>query len=365
MVMAAAASPPVSAELIFNGGTDVLSAVVEYGYAYDSNLFSQAGGQGDYSHSLSFSADYSRRAGLIGVEASAALLMARFRELTDEDYNNPSLKLEFKKEKGRLTGSAGLSVKRENRSEVAINVRTDSWNHESNLDLRYPINDRYYFKSESAYSRVDYRDNRALHDLDSWSESLDVFYVYSSKLDLTGGYRFRTGLASGGARTVDHALMLGAANDILPKLNGTVQVGYQWRSEHGSGRGDFGAFTADVSLTWPVTKRLTLKGVAAKDYTTAATDISVDVGAVSFSATLSPATRLSIDLGVSYSVSDFLGVRGGNREDRALSGRTEFRYAISSKISASLSYMKSRNDSNNAFSDFARHLASITVKARF
>ena len=237
--MAATASQPVSAELTFNGGTDVLSAALEYGYGYDSNLFSQAGGQGDYSHSLSLSAEYSRRAGLIELDASATVLMARFRELTVEDYSNPSLKLEFKKEKGRLTGSAWLSAKRENRSEVAINVRTASWSYDTNLDLRYPINDRYYFKSASSFNRRDYQDNRALRDLDSWSESIDVFYVYSSKLDLTGGYRFRTGLASGGARTMDHALTLGAANDILPKLNGKIQVGYQRRNEHGSGRGDF------------------------------------------------------------------------------------------------------------------------------
>jgi hypothetical protein len=368
MLAAAAAMAPRSVALLdFNDGHDQVTVSATYGITYDSNLFAQAGGSGDYSQALALGAQYTRRAGLIGVNASLAITSTRFREFSGEDFNNPACNLEFTKGSGRLTGSVGLSAQRESRSDAAVNVFASSWNYGSSLRFRYPINSRYYFTSASEFSLRDYVDNNALFNLASYSEAIDVFYVYTSKLDLLGGYRIRWGDAQGGSRTQDHALTLGATGGILPKLNGSFRLGYQWRNESGDTEGRFHSLTTGLSLAWPLTTRVTFTGAASKDFTTTATDVSVNVTAFSVSASLKPTFKLKVVLnaGVDYSISEFLGSRGGGRQDHAWSFNAGLTFPLSARFSASISYASSDNHSNIAFSDFARHTATFNLSARF
>jgi hypothetical protein len=367
MVVVAAMTPHAAALLDFNDGHDRVTVSAEYGITYDSNLFVHAGGTGDYDQSLSLGANYTRRAGLIGVNASLSVTTARFTKFSSEDFTNPSFSLELTKGKGRLTGTVSLSVQRESRSDAAANIRANSWNYDSTINLRYPINDRYYFTSLSDFSRCDYVQNSLLFNLRSYSEAIDVFYVYTSKLDLLGGYRIRLGEAQGGSHTQDHALTLGATGGILPKLSGSIRAGYQWRNESGNTGGHYGSLTTSLSLSWPMTTRVTFNGAASKDFTTVATDVSVDTTAFSLSASLKPTFRLKfvLNTGVGYAISNFLGARGDGREDRALSFNAGITFTLTSKLSASISYAYTDNHSNIAFSNFARHTATFNLSARY
>jgi len=367
MMAAAGMAPRAVALLELNAGHDEVDVTASYGITYDSNLFAQAGGGGDYSQAFALGTQYARRAGVIGVKASLGLTATRFRKFSGEDFNNPALDLTFTKETGRLTGSFGLSAQRESRTDAAANVFASSWNYGSSLRFRYPINSRYYFTSATDFSLSDYLENSALFNLKSYSEALDVFYVYTSKLDLLGGYRIRWGDAEGGSRTVDNALTLGATGGILPKLNGSVRFGYQWRDESGGTEGSFNSLTTSLALTWPLTTRVTFTGAASKDFTTTATDISVNVTAFGVSASLRPTFKLKVVLnaGVDYSISDFLGSRGGGRQDHAWSCNAGLSVPLSSKFSASISYAYSDNHSTIAFSAFARHTTTFNLSARF
>jgi hypothetical protein len=367
MVVVAAMTPRAAALLDFNDGRDRVTVSAEYGITYDSNIFVQAGGASDYDQSLSLGANYTRRAGLIGVNASLSVTTARFAKFSSEDFTNPAFSLELTKGKGRLTGTVSLSVQRESRSDAAINIRANSWNYDSSINLRYPVNDRYYFTSLSNFSLQNYVQNSSLFNLKSYSEAIDVFYVYTSKLDLLGGYRIRLGEAQGGSHTQDHALTLGATGGILPKLNGSMRAGYQWRDVSGDTGGRYGSLTTSLSLSWPMTKRVMFTGAASKDFTTAATDVSVDTTAFSLSASLKPTSRLKFNLntGVGYAISSFLGARGDGREDRALSFNAGITFTLTSKLSASISYTYTDNHSNIAFSNFARHTATFNLSARY
>jgi len=367
MTMAAIMSPRADALLEFNDGHDRVTVSAAYGITYDSNLFVHAGGAGDYNQSLTLGVNYTRRAGLIGVNASVSVSTARFTKFSGEDFTNPSFSLELTKTQGRLTGAVGFTAQRESRSDVAANLRADSWNFGSTINLRYPINERYYFTSGTEFSLHDYVQQGPLFNLSSYSEAVDVFYVYTSKLDLMGGYRIRLGDAAGGSHTQDHALTMGATGGILPKLNGSVRVGYQWRNESSSAGGHYGSLTSSLSLAWPMTKRVAFNYAVSKDYTTAATDVSVDVTAFSLSVSLKPAFRLKLVLntGIDYSISDYLGARGDGRQDRAVSLNAGVSFPITAAISTSLSYAYTDNHSNIAFSNFARHTATFSLSARY
>ena len=367
MVVVAAMAPRAAALLDFNDGHDRVTVSAQYGITYDSNLFVHADGAGDYNQSLSLGANYTRRAGLIGVNASLSVTTARFTKFSGEDFTNPSLSLELTKNQGRLTGTVSLSAQRESTSDTTANLFTTSWNYGSSINFRYPVNDRYYFTSLSDFSLRNYVQNSALFNLLTYSEAIDVFYVYTSKLDLMGGYRIRLGEAQGGSHTQDQALTLGATGGILPKLSGSISAGYQWRDESGDTGGRYGALTTSLSLSWPMTKRVTITSQASKDFTTAATDVSVDTTAFVLSASLKPTFRLKfiLNTGVGYAISNFLGARGDGREDRALSLNAGLTFTITAALSASLSYAYTDNHSNIAFSNFARHTATFNLSARY
>ncbi len=358
-------TPPAKALLEFNDGRDKIAVTAGYGISYDSNLFAHSGGGGDYNQSLSLSVNYTRRAGLIGVTGSIGVSSGRFGKYTGQDFTNPTCELEFSKDRGRLTGGVSLSAQRVSSSDVAINQRTDSWNYGGAIRCRYPINDRYYFSSLSDFSLTDYVNNPSLFNLSSYSEAVDVYYRYTSKLDLLGGYRIRAGSAAGGSNTLDNALTCGATGAVLPKLSGTVRLGYQWRNETGAGGGTYSSVTSSVSLTWPATKRITLSSSASKDFVTAATDVSVDTTSFNLSASVKPTGKASLNTGAGYTISRFLGAKGAGREDRALSLEVGGSYTLTTHISASISYAFSVNHSNVAYSDFARHTAGLTLSARY
>jgi uncharacterized protein (PEP-CTERM system associated) len=116
-----------------------------------------------------------------------------------------------------------------------------------------------------------------------------------------------------------------------------------------------------------MTKRVIFKGAASKDFTTTATDISVDATAFSLSASLKPALRLKLvlDTGIEYSTSDFLGLKGAGREDWALSFNAAASVPLTSKVSASLAYTYTDNHSNVAFSQFARYTVTFNLSVRY
>ena len=194
---------------------------------------------------------------------------------------------------------------------------------------------------------------------------MDVYYTYTSKLDLMGGYRLRLGGAQGGSNTQDQDLTFGATGGILPKLNGSIRFGYQWRNETGTQGGQYDSLTSSVSLAWPVTKRLNFSVSASKDFATTATDVSVDSTNISLSAAVKPVGKINLNPGLDYTVSRFLGAKGAGREDHALSCSLSVSLALTSHISASISYAYIVNQSNVAIADFGRHTASVSLSARY
>ncbi len=363
--LSAALAGPAQALLEFNDGHDRVSVEAGYGITYDSNLFAHADSAGDYSQSLSVESAYTRRAGLIGVDASAGVTVGRFHRFTDQDYTNPTAKLAFNKSQGRLTGSFNLAAARESRSDVAANLRADSWYYTGDLNLRYPINARYYFTSESAFSVRDFVNQRSLFNLSSFSQAVNGYYVYSSKLDLLGGYRIRWGDAVGGSRTQDHAVNFGATGTLTSKLSGTISLGYQWRHESGGQRAHYDGLTSSLSLAWPMSRKVTFSSALSKDFMTTATDVSVDATAASLSAALKPSARLNLTAGVAYVVTRYLGTGGDGRVDRAPAFNLSASVSLTSAISASISYAYTDNQSNVAYSEFSRQAATFNLSVRF
>jgi hypothetical protein len=372
--------------IVWNEGREKLTVHADYGINYDSNLLARVGSPGDVNQSLELGAGYTRKAGELGFSASASIVTARFQRFSSLNFANPGLNAQLTKDDGRLTGSLNVSAQRESKSDDAANYRATSWNYSAALDLKYPINDRYYLTSTTDITIRDYTANTPLYNLSSYGEGIDLYYVYSSKLDVLGGYRIRDGYAAIGAstfdgipgggpstlgqsytKTQDEAFTIGCTGAILPKLSGTLRGGYQTRNESGTDGGHYSDLTGAFMLAWPMSKRIVFNFQTSEDFTTTATDISVDATSFDISATIKPNYRVKVAVTgeAGYTISRFLGIKGGGRIDHTMSFLLKLSVPIKTHFAASLSLGYLTNDSDYSFSKYDRLTAALDLSVHY
>ncbi|MBC8040884.1 MAG: outer membrane beta-barrel protein [Opitutaceae bacterium] len=359
------ASTGAHALLRFNEGRDQIFVNASLSVGFDSNIFANDSAEGDIVTNTSLGLEYARRAGLITVNAHADWNLGSFASNSDSDFANPSLGVEFIKNTGRTTGSVTLNTSRESQADPNIGQRTDSWNHNAGLNWKYPVIERYSFAGSFGYGLVDYTDNSAgLVDLDTYSASLDLFYAYTSQRDLVFGYRIRESDTSSGNKSTDHSFTGGISGKILAKLNGTVRAGYQIRQEGATGA-TYSSWTSTASTTWTVSKRLALTGTLTKDFSTTATESSVDSLNFNLDAQYVLNSRWSLYSGVGAGYSDFLSGSDAGRKDHYFTWSTGISYSMNDHFKASLTYSYFQNWSNRANSTFDRNSITLNLSTRW
>lgn len=338
------------------------------GLAYDSNIFATADGAGDTSYNASLEIEYQRKVGLIGVDANLDWHFSRFSKFTGENFANPDLTAEFTKGSGRTTGSLKLDVKRESRAETEINLRTTSWNYNADLQVKYPVIERYSIVSELAYARRDFPSNNdGLFDLVTYAFNTDLFYALNSQRNLLVGYRFRSTETSADTTDTDHGLNIGLNGKILPKINGSARVGFQRRGIQRRGQPDesHDSVSANVAATWTLTSRWNVVGSLARDFTTVATDASVNTTSAGLTSQFAFNAKTVVYAGITYSHSNFLDTRLAGRRDDSASFDAGVSYALNAHFKLSVGYVYFVNWSTLATSDYDRHSFSINVSSRW
>ncbi len=357
--------PPGHALLNIDGSRNQVFVFGSATFGYSSNIFSESTGRGDYSVTAQAGLELKRRAGIIAVNATAKVDYQRFGSYTSENSLNPSFYIEFNKTTGRTTGALTINAFRESRSDSAVNVRTQSWNFPLGLNLKYPVNDKLYLTSNTSYLQRRYTDSTVLANLTDYSEGLDLFYVYTSKLDLVGGYRIRVSKTSFGDDTTDHWFNVGATGGLFAKLNGTLRLGYQIREVGGPAAENFAHLNALAALNWPVTRKLYLASQISRDFNTIATGASVDSTSAALRVTYALNRKLDFNGGVAWGRNTFLGRNLPAREDTFFSWDVGARYRFSGHLNVGASYTYFRNWSTLSFSDFDRHGYSLDISSRY
>lgn len=334
-------------------------------YAWDSNIFASAAGGGDSIFSASVGLDFQRHAGIIGVNGSVNFDASRFTQNPGENFQNPRFHTEFTKETGRTTGSLTLDAARESRADSAANLRTESWLYNAGLNLKYPVIERYTISGGFGYSLRDYLDNRVLVDLATYSANADLFYVLNTERDLIAGYRLRYSETSSNSSYYDHAFTVGLSGKILPKLGGTVRAGYQLRKPSNPADPDYQALTFSGSATWSLSKRFNSTVTVSKDFSTTATNISIDTTAVNLDSQYVLNSKVHLFTGVGYGINRFLGTEGLGRRDQYFSGNLGGSVTLTPHLKLELTYAYFQNWSNAAFSDFVRNSVTLSATSQF
>ena len=373
------ACTPARALVALNDGRDRIYVNASVSVSQDSNIFANSDSQGDYVYSTSLSADYTRRAGWIGVNASASVGSSRFANVDGQDFDNPSFALEFTKQTGRTTGSLTLSAARESRADPAVNTRSTSWNIPIGLNFKYPIVSTYTLSGSFGYSSRDYVDETVFASLKNYSASLDLLHMLTSERDVLAGYRYRFSETSRDTSSTDHAVTVGLSGKLIRGVTGSLRVGYQTRIPTGvPGNEKFSSWTASGSSSYAVNKKLNFNGTIAKDFATTATDTYVDTTTASADMQYAYNSRWSASASVSVGDSQFLGDGGRvllalgpppefgpNRHDNFLTWSTSVNYSLNEHFKAALTYSWFKNWSTLAYADFVRSSTTLTVSTRW
>ncbi len=358
-------APRARGFLRWDEGRNQVFANLTAGLLFDSNIYAAAGGDEDMIYSALLGLEYQRRAGIIGVNANVGWTIARFGDNADENYENPSARVEFTKRTGRTTGSLAAGVQRESRAEPVVNFRTDSWNYETDFRFKYPVIERYSISGGVNYGYRDYQNNPLLVDLTTYGASTDLFYAYTSQRDLLAGYRIRVNETSADSRYNDHAFTVGVSGRILPKLNGTLRLGYQFRDASGPGAEDDEGYTAAGSATWNINRRASLTAQLFKDFSTTSTNLSIDSLGLSLDGRYMFNAHYAVGAGVGVGQNEFLGAAGQGRDDIYASANASATYTHSERFRLTIAYGLYENWSTLAVSDFRRHTVSLSVNSRF
>lgn len=374
------ACPPARALISLNEGRERIFVNASVSVSRDSNIFANSDNAGDYVYSTALSAEYTRRVGWIGANAHASVGSSRFATIKGQDFDNPSLGLEFTKQTGRTTGAITLSASRESRADASVNLRSTSWNIPVGLNIKYPISGMYTLTGSFGYSSRRYLDETVFSSLSSYSSSLDLLRILSTERELVAGYRYRFSESSRSTTSTDHALSLGLSGKLIRGVKGSLRMGYQTRGSTGRAATDtkFDSWFASGSSSYAFSRKLALSGSLSKDYSTTATDSIVDTSNASVSLQYAYSSKLNAALSADFGDSQYLGeagrivlspgppaLLGPNRHDNFVSWDATLSYVLNGHFNMSASYSWFRNWSTIAFADFVRSSWSVNASTRW
>ena len=357
--------PPAGALLNLDGTRNQIFVFGGVTYAYSSNLFAEAEARSDYTMTAQVGAEYQRRAGIISVDSTAKIDFVRYGKFRDENTLNPNFSLEFTKSTGRTTGSLNVHAFRETRSDSAVNLRTSSWNFPVGLNIKYPINEKFYTTSDTGYLRRTYSQSQSLVNYSDFSEGVDLYYVYTSKLDLLAGYRLRVATTSIDGRSVDNWFNVGATGGLFSKMSGTLRFGYQIRELSGTGSGRFNQFNASGSLNWPITRKVRLALSLNRDFSTIATGATVDSSSAALHATYSYSRKVDFNGTVSAGVNHFQDLLDTGRRDTFFSWDLGARYRMNEHLQMGATYTYIKNWSSVSRADYDSQGFSLDISSRY
>jgi hypothetical protein len=333
-------------------------------FNWDSNLFNNANSQSDSYEVLVAGFTYDRNAGTIGVKGSSIWTFDFFNKFDDENSVNPAFKLGFSKAQGKTTGSLDFAYRRISQADDAANQRTRLGEFDTTLVVQYPINERFSLTSTTGVINRGYKDN-TFFDNDTFSQAIDGFMVYTSKLDVVAGYRYRFTDAEGQPDSVDHAFTVGVSGKLLPKVDGSFRIGYQLRDIRLASADSLDGVTASASFIWSPRNRVLVSSQISKDFSTTSTALSSDSITWFNSVQFTTASRIALTAGAGYSKSKYYAIDTLVRTDDHYYVSLGASYPVTTNINAEITYTHSQNWSTESFADFTKDFVTVGIAAKF
>ncbi|MGA3006867.1 MAG: outer membrane beta-barrel protein [Opitutaceae bacterium] len=356
---------PARALLTFDDGHDQLFATANVGLEYDTNISANRFGQADSIISGGVGLEYTRHAGIISVDASTGLSTSRFDKFTGQDFSDPHFQGEFSAKDDRTTADLTLNASRESAADIVSGLRAVSWDYAADLNTKYQVTDRYSIGGSLGYTERDFVNPPGLVNLQSYSAGTSLFYSLNSARDFFVGYNFGLQKTSSNLSYYDHSINAGLTGKILPKLNGTVSVGYEIQDPHGTNDRSTGALTEDVALTWNFSRRLKITGDLSQGFNATSLGESVNTLASSLDAIYAMNSKTNLTAGVGGGYNRFIGAIAAGRRDTYFTWNAGATYTLNDHFTISATYTYYENWSTLSFSDFIQNTVNLSLNVRY
>ena len=282
---------------------------------YDSNIQGNRDEVSDIELSYNPTLNFTRRSGLLGIDASLGGGFGWFLDNSEYDYQNlfSRFSVSYPNEASlpyTLTLGGGYNQKSTLDRFVGDRISQDAAN--LSAGFRYNVNERWGFSLSSRWSEITYEDPR-FTDRTTWGAGFDFVYLYSEKLEFFTGYGFSE--PSGVSEYQDHTFRIRAEGELTPKVTGTLGLGYQIRES--SNFGNTGDPYVNLNLAWAVNERLEVAATGRVGFSTTATGASGKRTNFGIVASMALGSTLTGSLGVSYNESEYSNF-GLDRSDEFL-----------------------------------------------
>jgi hypothetical protein len=365
-----AAAPRAQALFTFphrdNDGADQIIVTGTYSIGEDTNVFAQRVKKAAITQTAAAEADYTRRAGLISVEASVAMNVGAFIGLSGQDYADPSFTLAFTKGQGRTTGTLTFTAAKSNAPDPVANNRAVAWNYSESLSLRYPLFDRYSFSDTSTVGGTSYQNMQIFSDQQIYSNSLALNVIYDSKLTLDTAYHI--GLSeTKDTNNISQGFTFGGTGTLLPKLTGTIDVGYGFDAAYTKHEKEqeFTSLNGDASLKWAFSRSLSFSADATKAFGISSTDVVTNTTSGGVAGSGNIGKRFRTDLGIRYVGTNFVSTNGLGRKDTLIEVPADLGTALTTHVRVNLNYTWMENYSNLSSGKFVRETITLTLIATY
>jgi hypothetical protein len=171
---------------------------------------------------------------------------------------------------------------------------------------------------------------------------------------------------------LDNALSGGVSGRVFGPFNGSLQAGYQVRTPHGgTGQSATNDFTASGSMTWNISRRMTLSSDLSRDFTVTANAQDVDSTSAGLTFQDSLTAKASATLAAQGGQNEFLGFDGLSAPDQArridyfASLSAAYFYTVNQHLKISLSYTYYRSWSDVALASFPRSQLNLTLSSHW
>lgn len=208
------------------------------------------------------------------------------------------------------------------------------------------------------YDRTNYKP-AGYTDNSIWSVPVDYYFEYSSKLDLSVGYRRReSDLGTGGVDSEDNFFNVGARGEFTPKVTGQLRVGFGQR-EFGTG-GDDDLVGIDGSLAFEASSKTFYRFTISNDFGSAASGDSTKIFALGLQGVSQLSQQMSLNAGLNYRAIEY-----SSREDDYFEGQIGINYVYNNNVNFGASYVHRKNDSTNGVLDFSNNVFSFGANVRY
>jgi hypothetical protein len=361
------ANPQARALVSLEDGRDHIFVDGTVALGYDSNVFANAQSGGSLVTEGSLGINFTRRAGWIGVNASAEVDFANYGRFHTQDYADPKVTAELTKQTGRTTGSLTMSIQKQDRADVTVNTRDTAWIYDVGLNVQYPVIERYSLTGTLDWNRTDYEDHDLFTNLTVYTGNLYLYYILNDERDLFIDARGRYTDEADGEYDIDKALSAGVSGRVYGPFNGSLQFGFQNRTSYvGVNAGNYNDVTASGTATWNMNRRMTLTAMLSRDFSTTATAQSIEDTNASLTFQDSLTAKASFTLIASVGENRFLGdegllTDGERRVDDYYALSAQYYYTLNQHLKFSLTYSYYRSYSTLAYAEFPRHQVFLSL----